>query len=66
MCSLDPIEVGYEFEEYTALEEDENVTLCVVVFNSAGSQRPFTVNATTEDGSGGRDKCHMICMLSVC
>ncbi|CAI8026301.1 Deleted in malignant brain tumors 1 protein [Geodia barretti] len=48
----DPIEVGYEFSVYTTTEGTGVVTLCTVVINfPGGSPRPFTINATTEDGS---------------
>ena len=49
-----PIEVGYEFSVYTTTEGTGVVTLCAVVMNfPGGSPRPFTINAATEDGSGG-------------
>ena len=48
------IEVGYEYTTYTTSEGQENVLLCVVVTNFPdGSPRPFTLLATTEDGSAG-------------
>ena len=48
------IEVGYEFSVYTTTEGIGVVTLCAVVMNfPGGSPRPFTINATTEDGSAG-------------
>ncbi|CAI8013538.1 hypothetical protein GBAR_LOCUS8570 [Geodia barretti] len=47
-----PIEVGYEFSVYTTTEGIGVETLCAVVMNfPGGSPRPFTINATTEDGS---------------
>jgi hypothetical protein len=48
-----PIRVGYEFSVYTTTEGTGVVTLCAVVMNfpGSGSPRPFTINATTEDGS---------------
>ena len=50
----DEIEVGYEFSVYTTTEGTGVVTLCAVVMNPpGGSPRPFTINATTEDGSAG-------------
>ncbi|CAI8013544.1 hypothetical protein GBAR_LOCUS8570 [Geodia barretti] len=50
-CRL-PIEVGYEFSVYTTTEGIGVETLCAVVMNfPGGSPRPFTINATTEDGS---------------
>ena len=49
-----PIEVGYEFSVYTTTEGTGVVTLCAVVTNfPGGSPRPFTINATAEDGSAG-------------
>ena len=49
-----PIEVGYEFSVYSTPEGAGLVTLCAVVMNfPGGSPRPFTINATTEDGSAG-------------
>ena len=51
---LVPIEVGYEFSVYTTTEGTGVVTLCAVVVNFPGGiSRPFTINATTEDGSAG-------------
>ena len=48
------IEVGYEYTTYTTSEGQENVLLCVVVTNFPdGAPRPFTLLATTEDGSAG-------------
>ena len=49
-----PIEVGYEFSVYPTPEGAGSVTLCAVVMNfPGGSPRPFTITATTEDGSAG-------------
>ena len=51
-----PIEVVYEFEEYTTTEGQGSVRLCTVIINFAdGSPRPFTISATTEDGVAGMD-----------
>ena len=49
----DPIQVGYEFSVYTTTEGIGVVTLCAVTNFPGGSPRPFTINATTEDGSAG-------------
>jgi hypothetical protein len=46
-----PIEVGYEFSVYTTTEGIGVVTLCAVTNFPGGSPRPFTINATAEDGS---------------
>ena len=46
-----PIQVGYEFSVYTTNEGDGFIELCAVVnSHPAGSPRPFTFAATTEDG----------------
>ena len=58
----DPIEVGYEFSVYTTTEGTGVVTLCTVVINfPGGSPRPFTINATTEDGSAGINNFSATC-----
>ena len=47
----EPIEVGYEVTEYFTSEGVEFIELCAVVTSHpAGSQRPFTMVANTEDG----------------
>ena len=51
--------VGYEFTTYTTTESMGSVTLCATLFVSAngavvatrGAPRPFTISATTRDGS---------------
>ena len=57
---LVPIEVGYEFSVYTTTEGTGVVTLCAVIMNfPGGSPRPFTINATTEDGSAGMSQIQL-------
>ena len=54
------IEVGYEFSVYTTTEGTGVVTLCAVVMNfPGGSPRPFTINATAEDGSSGMSQIYL-------
>ena len=48
------IEVGYEFSVYTTTEEEESITLIVVVRNFPnGTPRAFTLLASTNNGSAG-------------
>ena len=58
VSSSEPIEVGYEFTVYTAGEGDGLISLCAVVSShAAGSPRPFTIAATTEDGVASTPTC---------
>ena len=51
-----PIEVGYEFTQFTTTEGQGFVRLCAVILNFAdGSPRPFTISATTQNGFAGID-----------
>ena len=60
-----PIEVGYEFVNYTTTEEEGNVTLCVVVTNFPdGSPREFSLLASTVDGSAGQIQVHGISLAN--
>ena len=44
--------VGYEFTSYITNESMGSVTLCAILFGSAnGAPRPFTISATTQDGT---------------
>ena len=47
----EPIEVGYEVTEYVTSEGVGFIELCAVVSSHpTGSQRPFTMAVTIEDG----------------
>ena len=51
VSSSELIEVGYESAMHTTSEGDGFIELCAVVnSHPAGSPRPFTFAATTEDG----------------
>ena len=45
--------VGYEFTSYTTTEAMGSVTLCAIIYNppSGEAPRPFTISATTQDGT---------------
>ena len=45
--------VGYEFTSYTTTETMGSVTLCAIIYNppSGVAPRPFTISATTQDGT---------------
>ena len=45
--------MGYELVEVTATETDGFVELCVEIMSHDGAPRPFTLSATTQDGTAG-------------
>ena len=62
---LGPITVGYERTVYTTTEGDGSVTLCAIVTEPAtgGAPRPFTIAATTSDGTAGEDCVNHVLFL---
>ena len=65
---LEPFEVGYEFNVYTATEGVGFVELCAVVINHLdGAPKPLAIDATTEDGVAGTisisQQIYYTCML---
>ena len=61
-----PIEVGYEFTEYTTTEGQGLVTLCAIVMNYAdGAPRSFVINSTTSDGVAGMCYGVSVVMLQI-
>ena len=53
MFLFSEIIVGYEFTSYTTTEAMGSVTLCAIIYNppSGVAPRPFTISATTQDGT---------------